>query len=485
MKESKKNLNFSLFLIFIIILVMLFAFYPRKTFELENILEVSYPINLSYEYSLDNTSIDTLSTEFENGDEYYMNRITFNQSNENNFEISIPLEGDNIIIRYIDYEAKQWVTINNDNGFDDLPKTTLFIDTDTNSYIFSVAGVYENNFTNNTLTILKDKELSSNITKNDNTYNFNILFPQENDIVCEYWYMSSSENLMNWSDEDSLNRLIVHDLSINRRWSYYGYYFPTPHNYNPGGVNVIYRIPANYTGAYLVKKGDYNFGYNFGYISTEICRKNQNETGYWETGPQSEWLFTDFNIGSGFYDTRFNTDFAINLLYAYKRYDKEEFLESLITYINYFIKFADGNSYITQNDGILVADYGQGIILEDTYEKTHVSLNHHVAEMNLLYELYELTLVEEYLNLANKMLQGIEDTRDEWILDNGNLRYELYYTKDTNLMVDYPYLTYNDLYDTNTILKRLFNQENDTINYLMQSKLAWMIENDITGYSGY
>lgn len=442
-----------------------------------------FPINSEYTSYTENKKTSTIKTIFENGDEYYMNRIIFNEDKDSNYNISIPIIGDNIVVNYIDLETKEWINVEctPENLKNNLPKTTLFIDTDTHSYVFGVSGVYSNDTTNNTLSILKDKEIASTITQNGDNYNFNISFPQEKDIICEYWYTASDKELINWNSDYVLDSLIVHDLSINRRWSYEGYYFPTSYNYIPGGENVIYKQPSNYTGTSFIRYGFYNFAYNFGYFSTEACRKNQNELGYWETGPESAWLREDFNIGNGFYDTRFNTDFGVNLLYAYKRYGKSEFLYDLYEYLDYFIDFANNNSYPTTNGGILVEDYGHAL----PNERTHVSLNHHLAEMNLLYEVYELTGVEKYLDLANKMLKGVEDTKDQWILDDGNLKYALYYTKNTNVMVDYPYLTYNDLHSTRTILKRLFDQHNSTINYLMESKLEWMIANNVTGYNEY
>jgi hypothetical protein len=49
-------------------------------------------------------------------------------------------------------------------------------------------------------------------------------------------------------------------------------------------------------------------------------------------------------------------------------------------------------------------------------------------------------------------------------------------------MVDYPYLTYNDLFTTKQILKNQFKTTNATVEYLMASKKAWMDANNVTGY---
>ena len=304
-------------------------------------------------------------------------------------------------------------------------------------------------------------------------------FPQDKNLIGEYWYMESTSRLVDWSTMKSFDELLPHDLSQTRRWSYDGYYFQTPSNYNPGGQDILYKHPSNYTGASFTKYAMNLLSKNLGYIMTETCMKNQNQLGYWETGPQSDWLYTDFKIGAGFYDTRFNTDFATSLLYAYQNYNNKEFLTSAVKYAEFFLQFIQSDSYTTQNGGILVADYGYH---KATHEKTHVSLNHQLAEMNFLYEIYNITGEKRYLETADKMLIGIEDTRNQWVLSDGNLNYALYYTKNTNKMEDYPYLTYNDLFQTKALLNKLFKKTNDTIEFLMASKKMWMDNNNVTGY---
>lgn len=423
-----------------------------------------------------NVFTKTTKTIFENNDTYYMNRLSFKQTKPERYNISIPIKGNTITFRYIDPATKQWV---NTSNLANLKHTTLFIDTDTHSYIVSVPGVYKNIFTNNTLTIARDKEKMVKVVKKDGYFEIQMSFPQDKNLIGEYWYMESTQRLVDWSTMKSFNELLPHDLSETRRWSYDGYYFQTPSNYKPGGKDILHRHPSNYTGASFAKYAINPLSKNLGYVMTETCMKNQNQLGYWETGPQSDWLYTDFKIGAGFYDTRFNTDFAINLLYAYQNYNNKEFLASAVKYAEFFVNFTNTDSYPTQNGGILVPDYGYH---RGTHEKTHVSLNHQLAEMNFLYEIYNITGEQKYLDTANKMLIGIEDTRNQWVLPDGNLNYALYYTKNTNKMEDYPYLTYNDLFQTKILLNRLFNKTNDTIEFLMASKKMWMDKNKVTGY---
>lgn len=414
---------------------------------------------------------------FENGDTFKLTRINFKKNIKDRFQVNIPIYGKNLMVRYIDNNTKQWVATGNLQNLQNIKNTTIFVDTDTHSYIFSVPAVYKNDFKNNTLTIERNEELGAQITKKDDIFTFNISFPQNINLISEYWYIEAKTPLVKW-DKDTLNILKTHDLALERRWSYDGYYFITPSNYVPSGKDILYRHPANYTGAYFIKTPINNLFKELGYIMTKTSMLNQNKKGYWETGPKSQWLSTDFGIGENFYDTRFSTDFAVSLLHGYQVYGDKEFLKSAILYGEFFLNYAKNNSYKIENGGILVQDYSW----EGVHEPTHVSLNHHLAELNFLYELYYITNEKPYLELANQMISGVENTKEKWILPDKNLNYALYYTKNTNKMIDYPFLTYNDLYHTRYLITKIFQSENLAIQYLMDNKKYWMDRNLITEY---
>ena len=415
---------------------------------------------------------------FENGDYYWMKRIEYKADKDEPYLTSFTIPGDYIEIRYISESDKQWV---NTSVIEDLPKTMLFIDTDQYHMVISVAAVYNNSFEANTLQIMKDLEKPIKIEKLDGEYKIIAEFAQKTNLIGEIWAIQSVNSLVDWSKASSFTDLIDHDLSIERRWSWDGYYFPIPYNYIPNGENFLYRNPANYTGASWTKNGSNLLMKDMGYVMTQICMKNQNPDGYWATGPKSLWLEEDFGIGAGFYDTRFNTDFAVSLLAAYKSYADKEFLTSAVNYAEYFMDFSAKNHYETENGGWLVEDYAGS----DVYTRTHVSLNHQLAEINFLYELYNITGEESYKQRGDLMLSGIEDTKDQWVLEDNNLAYAIMYTGTANIMVDYPYLTYNDLYKTKDILYKYFNRSSDTINYLMDCKKQWMDNNNVVGYYGY
>ncbi|MGN1317701.1 MAG: hypothetical protein ACI4VF_01705 [Lachnospirales bacterium] len=388
---------------------------------------------------------------------------------------SLEILGDTIEIRYIDPETNEWYMSGN---IENTKFQTLFIDTDKAHIIISVPGVYTNKFENNTLEYRPEFEQKVDITKTETGYSLNFSFPIYEDVIGEIWYLTSDKALANWNDANHFDTM-KQDLAINRRFSYDGYYFPTPSNYTPYSETMLYRHPSNYVGSSFTRYGNFPAAFDLGYVFTYTCMKNQNSSLYWATGPKSDWLATDFNIGAKFYDTRFNTDFAENLINAYKRYNNDEFLFAATKYCEYFIEHANNKSYKTKNGGILVQDYGYDLDHTDT----HISLNHQLAELNFLYKMYQTTREEKYKDLADKMLKGVEDTQDQWVLANNNLNYALYYLANTNTMVDYPYLTYNDLLNTKVLYKAIYGKENSTIEYLLKCKKEWMDNNNVTGYN--
>lgn len=413
---------------------------------------------------------------FENGDYFYMHKYQFKKNNPENLKKSLTIPGKDIEIRYVNPEDNQWYMSKN---IENTAYTVMYVDTDCYSIAIGVPAVYLSNTSNNSLERVLEQEKPVTITQVTGGYVLNYEFPQNTQVIGEIWVLRSKNKLANWNNKGDFDAL-KHDLGHERRFAWDGYYFPTPSTYVPYNENMLYRHPSNYVGSAYVKNANIPLAKELGYILTKICMENQNTQGYWATGPKSGWLVADFGIGGGFYDTRFNTDFAENLLNAYKEYNNDDFLRSVVTYANYYIKHAQNNNYVTQNGGILVEDYGYS----EQHIKTHVSLNHQLAEMNFLYELYEVTREQSYLDLADKMLLAVEDTRDQWVLPSGNLNYALYYTGVTNTMVDYPYLTYNDLYITKNVLKKYHNRTSATIEYLMANKLEWMKANNVTGYYG-
>lgn len=424
----------------------------------------------------ENATIHQKDVLFENGDYFWIRRYDFKVTKDGYYSSAFSIPGNQIEIRYLDFDTKTWAMT---SDITKAPKNTLYINTEKYSLMLSVPGVYKKEFKNNTLEILRDKESPVIISKGNDEYIINFKFPQDENAIGEIWALQSSNKLVDWNDSRNFEALKSHDLGIERRWSWEGYYFPPPSNYVPTGENMLYRHPANYTGSSWAKHGGNLIAEDLGYIMTKTCMQNQNADGYWETGPKSLWLESDFNIKENFYDTRFNTDFAISLIYAYNRYNNKEFLKSAVRYGEFLTEYAANHHYEANNGGWLVEDYAGS---NADYKRNHVSLNHQLNEMNFLYDLYNATNEQKYYDTAELMLLGIENTRDQWVLKDNNLNYAVMYTGINNTMIDYPYLTYNDLFATKQILNKYFNKTSETIEYLMSCKKIWMDNNNITTY---
>jgi hypothetical protein len=79
------------------------------------------------------------------------------------------------------------------------------------------------------------------------------------------------------------------------------------------------------------------------------------------------------------------------------------------------------------------------------------------------------------------MINGVKITRDRWIMPDGNLEYA--YMPDGSMgLVDYDYLTYNDLLNVQEDLVRIKGQGDQDLQILMESKRLWMDRNNVSGY---
>ncbi|MEI3129764.1 MAG: hypothetical protein V8S89_02575 [Oscillospiraceae bacterium] len=111
----------------------------------------------------------------------------------------------------------------------------------------------------------------------------------------------------------------------------------------------------------------------------------------------------------------------------------------------------------------------------------HTSLNHQLAEMQVLYDYSNYLQRPDLAALADRMLLAIEDTWPQWIKPDGDLQY-CYYGEGVYGRTDYPYLTYNDLFAMQKTLLARNGAENTALRALMESKLRWMTQQGITGY---
>jgi hypothetical protein len=149
---------------------------------------------------------------------------------------------------------------------------------------------------------------------------------------------------------------------------------------------------------------------------------------------------------------------------------------------DYYMKHADNKHFSNISaagiEGWLVEDYAD----KDNKEtQTHVSLNHQLQAIHVFLLLYEEENNQKYLDYADKMLYGIKNSADKWIMEDNNLEYAYLINGEMGL-IDYPFLTYNDLYVVQLKLMKIKGERDPELELLMAAKKAWMDANHISGY---
>ncbi|WP_052947832.1 hypothetical protein [Aneurinibacillus tyrosinisolvens] len=440
--------------------------------------KVTTPIESTRTDPVANGKMDTKSTYLANGDIYWMKRIHFNKKLKASYKMSFVIPGKSGTFKYVEdiKGVKKWRTVPLTGT---LPKYVGFISTDQYHMIVSHPTTYITGKQNTITQSSSSTPITVTANKNGG-YTLVIEFAQTPGTWNEIWGLESTEPLIDWEKPPMEAVWLYYDLDIERKWSWDGFYVKTPASYSPTGKNMFWRIPANAVALSFVRTGGSRAAEDLGWIMLRVSIAHQNKDGYWETGPRSQWLWKDYGVKEGFFDTRFNTDMGLAMLYGYRMYEEEEFIRSAERYANWLIKHAQKEHWTVQKEGQegwLVADYGQ----QAPHKRVHASLNHQLAELNYLYEMFMETQQEAYRVYADKLLYGIKNTASLWIKPDGDLHYA--YENGKGIKPDYPYLTYNDLWETQRILKTLNGEVDPDLTKLMESKKKFMDKHKIKGYN--
>lgn len=412
-----------------------------------------------------------------NNDVFESYKFEFSGAGETDIIETLSIEGTSGKAYY--YAGEYWVET---DLFAPIPKDkTLYIRTDKQDLIISPAFHYEQ-FEN--ASIEEKPEFLKSIQFVNNGNNIDILMKMTNNesIEAHFWYLKSDEQLIHI--EEDVQKFIWSSYISNddQRWCYDGYYYRSPSTYEPYSEDMFWRNPAAYVVNSFTKTRGSRASENLSYAMLDTLIQHIVDDGYFKTYPKSrDFLYEDYKLDGGFYDTRFNIDITKTFLIAYDYTGYQKFYDSAIGQIEFFINFLNNHNYDVTKDGkygILVEDYYHE---NQDYTKTHSSLNHHLAEIYVLYMMYERTDDMMYLDYAEKMMQGVRNTRDMWIMPDNGLEYA-YMPDGTMGLVDYPYLTYNDLYDVQIIREKLGLGRDADLDYLMSKKRTQMDKKGITQY---
>ncbi len=324
------------------------------------------------------------------------------------------------------------------------------------------------------------------IEPTDNGWRISIMAPYVNSgTFIDFFVMYSHSDTIDWDDADVRTLWQGCQFGGDNRWCYNGYYYTSPSNYIPSGTNYYHRIPAAYIACKFVPMGLESGSARYMCIAMlDVMRDLQNQQGYFPTLSGSQWLLSDYGIGAGFYDTRFNTDLARAFLKAYQNYGIREFWTVVEDYMDYYIPFVLHN-----HDSVTLSDGWPGWMVYDYTgqyggKKTHTSLNHQAVQIIFMEEIYQATGNTLVRFLEEMMYRGIQGTERLWYMSNGNLEYAYYNGRAASGMQDYPYLTYNDLYELAELYRQRLGYVPSTVRNLMASKQKWMDANGVTGYKG-
>lgn len=432
----------------------------------------------------DQAKSDTRTYEYPNGDVFHQERYRFLNTTDTSVTLaSVEYAGASGTVRYYSSTDKNWHVRKLSEG--KLPLGMYFISVEEADFFVCLPQVYVER-ENDMLEALPKYKGSLEIKKTKNGFVFNIISDVgPKDSQAEYMYVTSSTSLMDWSNPASESIWSGYSFTGSNRWCYTGYYYTTPGNYIPSGKNYYHRLVAAYVPALLTNYNIFRCGDDLYIAMLDVMLELQNSEGYFPTKAGSEWLLNDYGIQAGFYDTRFNCELVKGLVNAYRRFGITEFYDAAVKYGDFFVRYAQDNhfTFMTPSgkaEGWLVYDYGH----EKAHKANHSSLNHMAAQITLLYTLQEVTGDTAYSDTANKMLLGLKLTRDKWIMPDGNLEYA-YMPDGTMGLEDYPYLTYNDLYELRRKIIARTGKPDTDIQAMLNAKKTWMEKNGITGYKKY
>ncbi|GED28347.1 hypothetical protein BAG01nite_44490 [Brevibacillus agri] len=461
-----------LVLLALFMLVVPFLLEGQKTHGFEK------PIVMALETEKDFGLLKEKTYLFSNDDIYWIKRIEA-KKNSSPYKLTLYIPGRNGVFRYTDYQDSKkdkivWKIVKLDE-IETLPLSTGFIETSGKNLWIGMPNVYSQ-LGKGTMEEKYNLSKEIKVAKDEKGYNLEVTLPVYQGLISEVWALESDAQLVPWNYKKMSDVWLALDLTSKGKWSYDGYYIKTPESYLPHTAYSFWRIPENYILKSLLYTGESRAADDMGYVMLDTALQNQNKQGYWDTLPLSTWLQKDYLIQDGFFDTRFNIGAADLFLEGCRKYGERKFCGATQRFMNYFKSHAVKNKYIVRGsrDGWLVPDYAH----PNGNKPTHVSLNHQLAEINYLYKMYNHFKDPSYKELAENLLYGVTNLGSRWIAKNGDLHYA-YFGNGEFGRTDYPYLTYNDLLETQKWHRIIYGSDNNEINILINNKEKWMQNNNV------
>ncbi len=284
-------------------------------------------------------------------------------------------------------------------------------------------------------------------------------------------WLLSVNSMVDWSHKTAFYTMVKMDFESGTIFFSDGVYRENMYNYVPrsSSVRTYFKNPAGLqvrACKWVLDKG--SLFKAVGVYSMYVFADSIGNKGYIPTQPMSEWLKSDFNISYNFYDTRFNSDTMTSLMYIYKDYPDKYVLEKLNKYISFYKRYYKTKQYKV-GKAVFVPDY---MDISGKNKINPTSLNHFIAETEVMFLYYNLTGDKECHKIALEMLNSIKLTSGKWVRPNGDLWYRVTPQGVFNTD-DYPLVTYNDLVFFKQILKTVEGKIPAEIEKIYQSKEKW------------
>ncbi|MCT4596640.1 MAG: hypothetical protein N4A50_02015 [Vallitalea sp.] len=318
--------------------------------------------------------------------------------------------------------------------------------------------------------IEKDIELTMN--KKETSYHYTLPVKEHYSTKVE-GMVSNKKLVTNKHIKFNIDTLLVMDLADKKYLWTDGVYYENPALYEPFAENDFFRTPSalHMRACYWVlDEGSIytTYGISLMYKYAEAY----NDKNYIPTKPRSGWIFQEYGIVEDFYDTRFNTDTVSSFLHMQEKYPDDEVENVIDKYFEFYVDFVENNSFYI-NENIFVPDY---MDYNGNDQVPHCSLNHMLSEMTVLYRYHLLYDNTEYFHLAEKLLNSILNTKDEWVKSNGDLYYCI--TKDGEyIRDDYPLVTYNDLMRAEYYINKIYGEVPKGYLEMKDAKEKWAKKN--------
>ncbi|MCF0149958.1 MAG: hypothetical protein HUJ80_00935 [Firmicutes bacterium] len=355
-------------------------------------------------------------------------------------------------------------------------KGWIFADGDDAGYLFLPPRMYQQ-LENGCLKAINEQNGALHLTAQEEGFRLWMDAPPVGEgFVCDFMVMKGAAPLVDF-DEQAYEFWMPYFNGDNWRWTFDGYYFPSETTYIPSGEDVFSNLVSCYLSASLMKGiDDYDCADKLNTCLLHTMTLLQNDKGFVQSNAVSIWLSGDYGIDGAYYDTRFNSDLAERVLVLWQRTEAPFCRDFLDRYMDFYESMAVATGW-EAGGGLFVPDYW----IEKEHRPAHTALNHQLAEISVLYKLSDALQRPALGTLGDRLLAAIEGTAPQWIMADSNLEYAI--LPDGSFgFTDYPYLTYNDLYDMQLILEKRKGSRSPQLQQLMDAKKRWMDKKGIKEY---